>query len=303
MAVTIGLVNNMPDAALQATERQFTGLLNAAADGVAVRLQSYALPDIPRSDWGRDYVARSYAPIDELWESRLDGLIVTGTEPRSPNLRDEPYWKSLTQIMEWAERHTRSAVWSCLATHATVLHLDDIDRRPLDDKRFGIFECDRVGDHPLTAGVPRRIPMPHSRWNEIPEDALRSCGYQVLTRSDAGADVFVKRRKSLFVFFQGHPEYEAQTLMLEYRRDIRRFLLRERDTYPAMPQGYFDEATVEALTALHERAIADRREEVLTDFPTALAAGTVTNTWRSAAIHVYRNWLAYLSAGDIRLAA
>ena len=149
----------------------------------------------------------------------------------------------------------------------------------------------------MTADAPTRLPMPHSRWNEIPEDALVSCGYRVLTRSDAaGVDAFVKQRKSLFVFFQGHPEYEAHTLMLEYRRDIKRFLLRERETYPAMPQGYFDEATVEALTTLRERALSDRREEVLTDFPTALAAGTVTNTWRSSATRIYRNWLSYLCA-------
>ena len=137
--------------------------------------------------------------------------------------------------------------------------------------------------------------MPHSRWNEIPEDALASAGYRVLTRStDAGVDAFVKQRKSLFVFFQGHPEYEAHTLMLEYRRDIKRFLLRERETYPPMPRGYFDDATVEALAALRERAVADRREEVLTDFPTALAAGSVTNTWRATAVNVYRNWLLYM---------
>ena len=295
--LTIGLVNNMPDAALQATERQFVALLGAAADGLMVRLTPYALPDIPRTDWGRDYVTRFYSPIEDLWDSHLDGLIVTGTEPRSPNLREEPYWASLTRVLEWAEHNTHSAVWSCLATHAALLHLDGIDRRPLGEKRFGIFECDRVSDHPLTADAPARLRMPHSRWNDIPEDALTSCGYRVLTRSDAaGVDAFVKQRKSLFVFFQGHPEYEAHTLMLEYRRDIRRFLLRERDTYPVMPQGYFDDATVEALTALRERALADRREEVLADFPTALAAGTVTNTWRTTATRVYRNWLLYLSA-------
>jgi len=294
--ITIGLVNNMPDAALQATERQFVALLGAAAGGIAVRLRPYALPEVPRSEWGRDYVSRRYSGIDDLWDSHLDGLIVTGTEPRSPNLRDEPYWATLTRVLEWADLNTHSTIWSCLATHAAVLHMDGIDRRRLSDKRFGVFACERVSDHPLTADAPPRIPMPHSRWNEIPEDALLSCGYRVLTRSeDAGVDAFMKRRESLFVFFQGHPEYEAQTLMLEYRRDIKRFLLGERETYPAMPLGYFDEQTVERLSALRERALVDRREDVLAHFPTALAAA-VTNTWRSAAVHVYRNWLSYIGA-------
>jgi len=237
--LTIGLINNMPDPALQATERQFVALLGAAADGLGVRLRPYALPEVPRTEWGREYVTRCYAGLDALWSSQLDGLIVTGTEPRSPNLRDEPYWGSLISVLEWAEQHTYSAVWSCLATHAALLHLD-------------------------------------------------------------GADAFVKERKSLFVFFQGHPEYEAHTLLLEYRRDIKRFLTRERETYPTMPRGYFDEATVAVLTALRERALADRREEILADFPTALAAATVTNTWRPTATHLYRNWLLYMSAEKAR---
>jgi len=296
-AITIGLVNNMPDAALQATERQFAALLGAAAGDLAVRVRLFALPEIPRTEWGRQYVDRFYAGLDELWNSRLDGVIVTGTEPRSADLKAEPYWGSLTRVLDWAERNTHSAVWSCLATHAAILHLDGIGRRPLEEKRFGIFECERVAEHPLTAGAPARVPMPHSRWNELPEEALTGSGYRILTRSDAaGVDAFVKQRNSLFVFFQGHPEYEAQTLMLEYRRDIKRFLLKERETYPGMPRGYFDDATVEALTALRERALVDRREEVLADFPTALAAGTVTNTWRASATCIYRNWLDYLSA-------
>ena len=226
---------------------------------------------------------------------------LTGTEPRAPNLEDEPYWGSLTTVLDWAERNTHSTVWSCLAAHAAVLHLDGIGRRMLSDKRFGIFECARVSDHELTAGAPSRLKMPHSRWNDIPEDALTSCGYRVLTRSnDAGIDAFVKQGKSLFVFFQGHPEYEANTLLLEYRRDIRRFLRRERETYPPMPQGYFDDDTVDALTAVRERALSDRREELFEEFPTALAAEKLTNTWRPAATRVYRNWLLYMCAQKSR---
>ncbi len=265
------------------------------------RTPAAALPDVPRSDSGRRRVSSVYSGIGDLWDSRLDGLIVTGTEPRAPNLEDEPYWGSLTTVLDWAERNTHSTVWSCLAAHAAVLHLDGIGRRMLSDKRFGIFECARVSDHELTAGAPSRLKMPHSRWNDIPEDALTSCGYRVLTRSnDAGIDAFVKQGKSLFVFFQGHPEYEANTLLLEYRRDIRRFLRRERETYPPMPQGYFDDDTVDALTAVRERALSDRREELFEEFPTALAAEKLTNTWRPAATRVYRNWLLYMCAQKSR---
>ncbi len=63
-----------------------------------------------------------------------------------------------------------------------------------------------------------------------------------------------------------------------------------------MPQGYFGEDTVDALTAVRERALSDRRQELLADFPTALVGGRVKNTWRSAAVCVYHNWLLYLCA-------
>ena len=290
----IGLLNNMPDAALDATERQFRALLDAASGGRAVGLTLYTLPEIPRTEFGRRQVSR-YASLDELWDRHHDGLIVTGTEPLSANLKDEPFWGSLTRVLDWAEHHTRSTVLSCLAAHAGMLYFDGIVRRPLGDKRFGVFECARVADHPLTAQAPACLQMPHSRWNEIPEAALLACGYRVLTRSkDAGVDACVKQRRSLFVFLQGHPEYDAMTLLLEFRRDVGRFLRRERETYPTMPHGYFDRETVEALTALRERALVDRREALLADFPTAMAAGKVTNTWRPMAENLYRNWLAYL---------
>lgn len=293
--IDIGLINNMPDPALDATERQFRALLGAAAGDLVVRMTLYTLPEVPRTDFGRRQVNK-YTSIDELWRSRHDGLIVTGTEPQSADLKDEPYWGSLTRVLEWAEHHTYSTILSCLAAHAGILHMDGIERRPLGDKRFGVFECVRVADHPLTAAAPDRVRMPHSRWNEIPEEALLACGYRVLTRSDgAGVDAFVKQRKSLFVFFQGHPEYEATTLLLEYRRDIGRYLRGERNTYPPMPEGYFDDEIVRMLTALRERAQTDRREELLAEFPVAKAADRVMNNWRSAGECLYRSWLGYLA--------
>jgi homoserine O-succinyltransferase len=299
----IGLINNMPDAALVATERQFLTLLDSAANGVAVRLSLYALPEVPRSESGRRHISSYYSSVDDLWESQLDGLIVTGTEPRASNLADEPYWKTFTRVIDWAEQNTYSSVWSCLAAHAALFHLDGISRRRLSDKRFGVFECSRASDHELTAGTPSFLPVPHSRWNDIPENELAACGYRILTKAkDGGVDAFVKQRKSLFVFFQGHPEYEAKTLLLEYRRDVGRYLRGERDTYPEMPHGdYFDEDTSNALEAVRGRAMSHRCEEVLADFPIALAETRIANTWSSAGACVYGNWLTYLYAQKERL--
>jgi homoserine O-succinyltransferase/O-acetyltransferase len=293
--IDLALVNNMPDSALEATERQFVDLVDAAAGDTLVRLKFLSVPDVPRAEWARRHLRSACADIGSLWDSRFDGLIVTGNEPRSAVLTQEPYWNTLARIVDWARDHTVSTVWSCLAAHAAVLHMDGIERRPLGEKRSGVFDCANVSRHALMKGAPRRFRMPHSRYNELPEQALTACGYAVLTASTAaGVDTFVKQANSLFVFFQGHPEYQAETLLREYRRDVGRFLEGERDTYPAMPQGYFDAPATETLAAFRARALLHRREELLAHFPAAAVERTLTNTWRPSAVRLYRNWLTYI---------
>jgi homoserine O-succinyltransferase len=295
--IHIGLINNMPDGALQATERQFLTLLESAAGDILVHLSLYAVPEVPRGEWGRAHLARFYSDIDELWDSQLDGLIVTGTEPRASNLTEEPYWQTLTSIFEWADHKTYSTICSCLAAHAAVLHMDGIGRSRLGDKRSGVFDLELASVHQLTTGIPAPLKVPHSRWNDLPEDELERCGYRVLMRSkDAGVDTFIKQRSSLFVFLQGHPEYEANALLLEYRRDVGRFLRGERDTYPQLPHGYFDQSTIDALAQIHERAMSDRCEELLADFPVALVEKGLASTWHPMAARLYGNWMRYLCA-------
>jgi homoserine O-succinyltransferase/O-acetyltransferase len=295
--IDLGLVNNMPDSALETTERQVLTLINAAAGDILVRLKLYSLPNVPRSDLGLQHIAKHhYFGSGDLLDGHLDALIVTGAEPREPDLVQEPYWRTLTQVLDWAERSTLSTIWSCLAVHAAVLHFDGIARRALSNKCCGIFAFEQVSNHPMLNGAPSLFQTPHSRWNEVEEDALTSCGYTILTRSgQAGVDTFVKQRKSLFMFFQGHPEYEPVTLLGEYRRDIGRFLRKEKDIYPKIPQNYFDSEAEKVLHDFQERALLDRRQELLASFPYGPLAGTLSHVWRETAIQVYRNWLQYIS--------
>jgi homoserine O-succinyltransferase len=300
--LNIGLVNNMPDAALVSTERQLFELLTAAAGEFVVRLHLYTMETTPRTDWGRDYVRRFYLNTGDLLNNRLDGLIVTGAEPKAPILMDEPYWPSFVQVIDWAKENTLSSVYSCLAVHGATLHLDKIERRALPRKCLGVFTQTKVTDHPLMLNVPATLKIPHSRWNEVQEGSLAGGGYTILSRSDeTGADCFVKQHgRSLFVYFQGHPEYEAQSLLGEYRRDIGRFLRQEAETYPAMPSGYFSKDAEETLTTFECDAVLDRRAELLTNFPVDQLAKGLRNTWHSAAMRMYRNWILYMLSENTR---
>ena len=296
--VDIGLVNNMPDSALVSTERQLFDLLSAAAGKLVVRLHLYTMKTTPRTDWGRDYVRRFYQGTNDLLNSNLDGLIVTGAEPTAADLMEEPYWASFAQVIDWAKENTQSSVCSCLAVHGAVLHLDGVERHPLGDKCIGVFTQTRITDHPLMLGVPLSFRIPHSRWNEVRENSLAENGYTILAGSaEMGVDSFVKQhKKSLFVYFQGHPEYEAQTLLGEYRRDIGRFLRGENENYPTMPKNYFDRDAEETLITFERKALLDRRPELFAGFPVDRLAQDLRNTWHPAAKRIYRNWILYLSS-------
>jgi homoserine O-succinyltransferase len=301
--IEIGLVNNMPDAALEATEQQFIRLLESAAGDIPVRLNLFSLPLVPRGDRGQRHLGESYLGLRDFWDCRLDALIVTGTEPRAAALVDEPYWPAMAELIDWAEHHTISTIWSCLAAHAAVFQLDRIRRHPLADKCFGVFDCTAASGHALTEGLAPRFAIPHSRWNALREDELVARGYEILTRSaQAGVDTFARHGSSLFVFCQGHPEYDATSLLGEYRRDVGRFLRRERETCPALPHGAFDAATVDLLNDFRARAVAGRNEALLAEFPLAAAERGALNGWRSTADRIYRNWLAGLATEKLRLA-
>jgi len=293
--LAIGLLNNMGDGALEATERQFISLLNAAAEDFHIRLSLYHFPEVPRRKSAKRHLDRRYHSVESLWNSKLDGLIVTGREPVAPSLRDEPYWDSFVQVHEWARENTFATIWSCLAAHAAVLHMDGIERQRSRHKHYGIFECVQVSEHPVLKHISASFRLPHSRWNGLPEAELTQCGYQVLTRAvDAGVDCFVKQDSSLFVYFQGHPEYEADTLLFEYRRDVIRYLNGESAAYPSVPGGYFDRETRRNLLRVqHEAASRPHRETLALASSIASSVGKV-NGWGITASTFYRNWLEHM---------
>jgi homoserine O-succinyltransferase len=196
--------------------------------------------------------------------------------------------------MDWSRRGVVSALYSCLAAHAAAHHRDGIARRKLVQKLSGVYESEVVYVHELTEGLTRTV-APHSRWNALAECDLEANGYLILTRSpEAGADLFVKERENLEVFWQGHPEYDRDTLAREYRRDMLRFLKGERPRPPNLPAHYFD---AEALARI-EAALADADASAIETVAAALgpmALSPATAFWREAAARLMRNWLGVIA--------
>jgi homoserine O-succinyltransferase len=295
--ITIGLVNNMPDAALAATEGQFRRLIESAAGGRDVRLKLFSIPEIVRSDAAREAVRARYASTENLPTSGVDALIVTGAEPLAADLRKEPYWESLAALVDWAEVNTVSTLWSCLAAHAAVLHLDGIVRQPLPGKFSGVFPVKKAARHALLTRLAETLLVPHSRLNGLDEAELTAKGYAILTRSDKiGVDAFVRDRGSLFLFLQGHPEYDADSIALEYRRDVRRFLRGERAAHPAVPTGYFDAETEQALTALAAETVRRRQMAALSTCGKLINTSPPVRRWAPYTERLYRNWIDLVAA-------
>jgi homoserine O-succinyltransferase/O-acetyltransferase len=292
----IGLVNNMPDAALQATERQFMRLLRRAAGDIRIDFHCFSLPSVLRSQTAQWRVEKQYTDIADLGRLKIDGLIVTGAEPNAASLPGEPFWQDLTGIIDWAAANTRSTIWSCLAAHAAVKHLDGIERQRLNEKCSGVYDCAKVVDHWLTKDIASPLKVSHSRLNELRASELTARGYQLLTQSrEVGVDIFAKALGSEFVFFQGHPEYDALSLEREYLRDISRFLAGQRDVYPPVPAGYFDAETENRLAVFGRRARAERRPALSAELPDRTLRQDLATG--AAATAIFRNWLEYLSAG------
>lgn len=284
----IGFLNMMPDAALRATERQFIRLVGACNRIVQFYVYPFSLPEIERGPQARDYIAEHYCSFDELREVGLDALIITGANVANPALHEEPFWAPLAEVAHWAEENVTSTLCSCLATHALLKLHHGIERQPLPAKKWGVYSHKvMVPEHPLLREVNTRFDAPHSRHNDISRHQLENAGLTVLAESAAsGVHLAVSPDQLRFIFFQGHPEYDAVSLWKEYRREAARFAAGERDR-PPLPENYLHgESKRLAGELLDVTQDADRVAAIDSAIEPLL-----DNTWGDTAKAMFNNWL------------
>lgn len=292
--VHIGLLNMMPDAALQATERQFLRLVGSCNRIARFYVHLFTFAEIPRRAETQAHIDKYYSRFEELKEQGLDALILSGANPAKSDMTTEPFWQPLAKVVDWAKDNVCSVMCSCLATHAIVQRFWGIERYLLPQKRWGVY-VNKVTDHyhPLTANIDSRFYAPHSHVYEVNSQQFRQSGLIVLAESaESGLHLGVSPDGFRFVFFQGHPEYEAISLLKEYKREVLRFIEGVRSHYPPYPKHYFfDEAS--DILAAYEKEIAacSGNFDKLRAFPEQELLKTIDITWSDTGKAMINNWL------------
>ncbi len=307
----VALVNNMPSSALVDTERRFARLLRDAVHPRPVETRLYSLPAIVRTGAAAGRVATAYRPISQMWADQPDVVVVTGAEPTTAALEDEPYWPALATLLTTLADGPVPALLSCLAAHAALATLDGLQRRPLGEKCSGVFSH-RVAARGAGVGPDAEVAMPHSRTNEVPTSALTPAGWVPLLVSDVGWGAAARERAGAgsLLAVQGHPEYDGSTLLREWRRDLLRHIRGERPDIAAPPVDAAAPEDASAVRALSEALVARGAggdsggggdpHELVAAFPWDIVMARAPEPWRPAAVALCRAWL--VGAGALRTA-
>lgn len=289
----IGLLNMMPDKALEATERQFFRLVGESNQIAQFYMHPFTIKELERGPAGREHVERYYKTFAQIREEGLDALIITGAQP-GPELSELPFWEPLIEIIDWAYDNVTSTLCSCLATHAIMQFRYGQRRHQLPGKRWGVYSH-RVTDrsHPLVTGMDTRFNVPHSRFYQVDREQYEAAGLKILVESaQAGVHLAVSPDGFRIVLFQGHPEYDVISLMKEYKREVGRYICGELDSYPPFPENYFtlrNRAILEEYQDRINRALQEGVEAP--EFPEALLIPALDNTWHDSAEAMINNWI------------
>ena len=258
--IEIAILNLMPTK--KETETQFMRLLSNSPLQVNITLihtESYCSKNTEA-----EYLERFYARFEDVKDRHFDGMIVTGAPVEEMDFRSVAYWDELCKLFEFTRTNVTSTIFICWGAMAALNYFHGIDKYALPQKLFGVFLHHKVHfetPDPLTRGISDEFHMCHSRHSAVRmSDIEKDKELKILATSQrAGASVITTHDHSR-VFVLGHMEYDRDTLLKEYRRDLDKGLPIKR------PFSYF----------------ADREGK------------NVNMKWSSTANLFYNNWLNFV---------
>ena len=186
------IVNLMPTKI--ETETQLLRLLSNTPlqmEVTLLKMDSYVSKNI-----SEEHMQNFYKTFNDIKDEKFDGLIITGAPVETLEFEKVDYWKELTEILEWSNKHVFSTLYICWGAQAGLYYHYGIKKYPLNEKLFGIYPL-KLDDSNIAL---------FRGFDEIFPEA----GVSIVRTKD-------KRR----IFVTGHMEYDRMTLANEYERDIK----------------------------------------------------------------------------------
>ena len=227
-SMTCAFVNNMPDGAFDATERQFLDLLEVALDPATIDVRRYTMAGVPRGEGVAPKIAEQYTPAGQHPAGAAGPADRDRVEPgRGCASRMSPTGTTWSTCSRGEARHSlHAALMPFCPCRADRLRWDRAGAAGLEVHRCIPATGRRhasLDSRPRAGRSPAAFAHEHRRLRI----ALRPAGYEIaiqlrsrrLERGDPDVGA------SKVVLVQGHPEYDPSSLLREYRRDARRYVL------------------------------------------------------------------------------
>lgn len=203
-----------------------------------------------------------YTTFEQVKGRWFDGMIITGAPLDHVEYENVDYWPELCKIMEWTKTHVHCTMHVCWGAFAGVYYHYGINKHDLDEKISGVYphKVLKKGS-PLFRGFDDVFYAPHSRATDLWEKELRQVpDLEIMATSEEAGVAIAKTTDSKNFFVLCHLEYDWNTLLLEYERDL------DKGLNPTVPEHYFPD-----------------------DDP---SKKPIVN-WRSAGQLMFSNWLNY----------
>ena len=181
------------------------------------------------------HLSSFYTSFDNVRDQYFDGMIITGAPVENLEFEEVDYWSELCDIMEWTSHNVHSTLHICWGAQAALYYHYGIRKYPLGPKLSGVFRHTVLKPQsPFFRGFDDEFFMPHSRYTAVMEsDILTVPELELLSVSDEAGVFALKSVDNHRIFITGHPEYDADTLALEYFRDLKKGLPID------IPKNYF----------------------------------------------------------------
>ena len=232
----IAVLNLMPTKVV--TETQILRKLSNTPLQLEVEFLQTATYQAQHAD--KSYLDEYYKTFYEIKEQYYDGLIITGAPLDFVEYEDVEYWDEVCEIMEWSKKHVHCAFYLCWGALAGLYYNYGIQKSVRTPKLSGIYKHKILNrKSPLFRGFDDVFYAPHSRAVEVTrEQILARPQLELMAESDEAGVAIVKSEDSRQFYVLCHSEYDADTLKLEYERDL------EKGMNPEIPVNYFPDNDV-----------------------------------------------------------